>query len=314
MQERHALIIAPLQDIHAFAVQRACNKFGFEATILDTAQYCESFSLSTSISRDSVSTILIASDGRELQLSELSGVWWRRPGRSVIENEWPETIKQAVVNERSHAALGSLLTSVNSFNEIGASRRASYKPNHLFLARQFGLPIPRTLFTNSPKKAAEFIQSLAGSVVYKTFVGQVTGLYETRRWNVEDLARLDTLSACPAIFQEFIPPGYDIRVTIVGDEIFASRMDLDCHSEIVDGRLTTTAITAYSLPDEFAARLKSFVRELGLVYAAIDLRRGKNGDLLFLELNPEGQYLWTEIEAGLEISDAIAKRLCRLRN
>jgi glutathione synthase/RimK-type ligase-like ATP-grasp enzyme len=301
-----------VQDIHAFAVKRECNKLGFEATILDTAQYCEDFSLSSSVSRDYASTIIVNSDGGELELSALSGVWWRRPGRSVIENDWPETIKQAVINERANAVFGSLLTGTNSFNDIGASRRASYKPNHLYRAKQFGFPVPKTLFTNSPKKAVEFVQSLADSVVYKTFVGQLTGLYETRRWTREDLARLDTLSSCPAIFQEFIPGRYDVRVTVVGDEIFASRMELDHHSEIIDGRLTTTAITAYSLPSDFATHLKSFVRELGLVYAAIDLRRSTNGDLFFLEVNPEGQYLWTEIEAGLRISAAIAGRLCRL--
>jgi hypothetical protein len=34
----------------------------------------------------------------------------------------------------------------------------------------------------------------------------------------------------------------------------------------------------------------------------------KNG-LYFFEMNPEGQHLWTEIEAKLPISNEIAKRL-----
>jgi hypothetical protein len=38
------------------------------------------------------------------------------------------------------------------------------------------------------------------------------------------------------------------------------------------------------------------------------LRYG-GGDYTFFELNPEGQYLWTEIESGLPISAEIARRL-----
>jgi hypothetical protein len=45
---------------------------------------------------------------------------------------------------------------------------------------------------------------------------------------------------------------------------------------------------------------------LGLVYGTADLRYNADLGYVFFELNPEGQYLWTEIEAGLPISRAIA--------
>jgi hypothetical protein len=49
------------------------------------------------------------------------------------------------------------------------------------------------------------------------------------------------------------------------------------------------------------------------VYSAIDLRYGSGGEYTFFELNPEGQYLWTEIEAGLPISAEIARRLTGIK-
>ena len=45
---------------------------------------------------------------------------------------------------------------------------------------------------------------------------------------------------------------------------------------------------------------------LGLVNGTADLRYNADLGYVFFELNPEGQYLWTEIEAGLPISRAIA--------
>ena len=41
------------------------------------------------------------------------------------------------------------------------------------------------------------------------------------------------------------------------------------------------------------------IDRLGLVYGTADLRYNADLGYVFFELNPEGQYLWTEIEAGL---------------
>ena len=46
-----------------------------------------------------------------------------------------------------------------------------------------------------------------------------------------------------------------------------------------------------------------------LNYSAIDLIQDKNGDIYFLELNPNGQYLWIEEELKLPISLSIASLL-----
>lgn len=45
---------------------------------------------------------------------------------------------------------------------------------------------------------------------------------------------------------------------------------------------------------------------VGLRYGAFDFRVDRDGAPWFLECNPEGQYLWIEIETGLAISRAIA--------
>ncbi|MCL4392569.1 hypothetical protein M1145_00275 [Patescibacteria group bacterium] len=43
-----------------------------------------------------------------------------------------------------------------------------------------------------------------------------------------------------------------------------------------------------------------------LNYSAIDLMEDKNGKIYFLELNPNGQYLWVENKLDLPISKAMA--------
>ena len=51
------------------------------------------------------------------------------------------------------------------------------------------------------------------------------------------------------------------------------------------------------------------VRRLGLAYGAIDLVLTPDGRYVFLEINPNGQYLWIEQLTGLPISEAIAEWL-----
>ena len=63
------------------------------------------------------------------------------------------------------------------------------------------------------------------------------------------------------------------------------------------------------LPCEVADRCRLLVRELDLLYGAIDLVRTPDGRYVFLEINPNGQYLWIEHDTGLPISAAVATLL-----
>src|SRR5438445_744527 len=39
------------------------------------------------------------------------------------------------------------------------------------------------------------------------------------------LKSLESLEACPVIFQEYVPKAYEIRATVIGDRVFAARID-----------------------------------------------------------------------------------------
>ena len=196
-----------------------------------------------------------------------------------------------------------------SFNSIGSSRAANQKPLQLSLARSAGLQIPKTLVSNDVEAVKAFYADLNGEVIYKIFKGPEMGFYPTRKLTPEDIADLGSLKNCPCIFQEYIPGLYDVRVTVVGDQLFAAKIEYDQEAKSIDSRTTAKSCTRYELPSEVVNRIFALTSQLDLVYSAIDLRRSVGGDYVFFELNPEGQYLWTEIEAGLPISAAIAKVL-----
>ena len=56
-------------------------------------------------------------------------------------------------------------------------------------------------------------------------------------------------------------------------------------------------------------RCADLVATLDLTFGAIDLVLDDHGVLQFLELNPNGEWMWIEDFVGYQISDTIAKFL-----
>ena len=53
---------------------------------------------------------------------------------------------------------------------------------------------------------------------------------------------------------------------------------------------------------------------LNLEYGAIDLIKDRNGNYIFLEINPAGEWAWLENDLGLPISDSFIKLFYRTMN
>jgi glutathione synthase/RimK-type ligase-like ATP-grasp enzyme len=121
------------------------------------------------------------------------------------------------------------------------------------------------------------------------------------------------LSACPAIYQRRIAKQHELRVTVVGDEIFACRIDSQAREESrVDWRAagyTSLDHRACELDEAVADRCRALLRTLGLEIAGLDFIVTPEGETVFLEINAAGQWAWVEQETGLPIAAAIARRL-----
>ena len=60
------------------------------------------------------------------------------------------------------------------------------------------------------------------------------------------------------------------------------------------------------LPAGLEESLHRLMRALGLAFGAIDLIQTPDGEYVFLEINPSGQWLWLDDRLDLGISDAVA--------
>jgi glutathione synthase/RimK-type ligase-like ATP-grasp enzyme len=113
------------------------------------------------------------------------------------------------------------------------------------------------------------------------------------------------------IFQEYIPAGVDLRVTIVGSQVFCGAIHSQAGGYKADFRMEmdTSRIEPSSLPENVERCLLGLMKRLGLVYGAVDLRRTPSGEHVFLEVNTAGQWLFVEQATGQPIAQALAEAL-----
>jgi glutathione synthase/RimK-type ligase-like ATP-grasp enzyme len=194
---------------------------------------------------------------------------------------------------------------------------AENKPLQLMIAKKLGLSVPKTLITNNPDLAYEFYLSQSKSIVLKALVGK--GLpdrrlfYTTRLGSNLKKSEFNSVETTSTYFQEFIEKAYDIRIVVVESNIFSVKIESQEFIESsTDFRATDHKKLKHSiidLPSPLKRCLLKLVKSLGLVHAEIDMCVTKDGKYIFFEINPNGQWLWLELQTGIKISDAFVNAL-----
>jgi hypothetical protein len=156
------------------------------------------------------------------------------------------------------------------------------------------------------------IASDPGQVIRKAFRNIAQAPRETTLVREEDLTMIDAVRYAPVIFQRYVPVELDLRVTVVEDDVFAAaiRSGPDYQADYRLG-LASATVTAYELPHDVAARLLDLMKALRLSFGAIDMRVTPDGEHVFLEVNPAGEYLFISERTGQPIPAAIAASLER---
>jgi glutathione synthase/RimK-type ligase-like ATP-grasp enzyme len=251
------------------------------------------------------------------QLAEFPAVWYRRPVAPRPAPGGPGLDEWAT--RESEEALRGLWRSHEAFwvNHPDDNRRAEFKQAQLLLAHQIGFAVPPTLVTNSGEEAREFAASFPDGVVCKPLrLGRLIHegeekLFMTSRVGKEQLEEFPEAGET-YLLQALIEKRADIRVTVIGERVFAVEIDSQCEeASRVDWRHGGTKLphTPHELPDEVAGLCLSLCAAYALHFGAIDLALCPDGGYTFFEVNPNGQWAWIEQLTGQPLSAAIADLL-----
>ncbi|MBW8481873.1 MvdC/MvdD family ATP grasp protein [Actinomadura parmotrematis] len=262
--------------------------------------------------------LLLHTGDAEHDLSAVTAVWNRRPGRPrAAAATDPEHRDRAESLARIHLAGFLDLLEARWLPARGRVLDAVHnKLTHLVPAVRHGFTVPETVFTNDPGALVPAWHRHGGRLVAKLLQPEecrVDGerhLVYTTEVGRRQLAGRHRVRHEPVILQPYVDKDVELRVTVVGDRVFAAAIDSQASRLTrVDWRHyedESVPYTACELPADVAARCAAYVAACGLSYGALDLIRTPAGEHVFLEINPNGHWGWIEDETGLPIGDAIA--------
>lgn len=273
--------------------------------------------------------ILTSAGGETLDLSQVKAVWYRKIWHLDTPAELDEDFL-AIYRQEYNTVWQLLVDELKDRPWINDFHQAQYvidrKMYQLQKARAAGLVVPDTLFTSDEQAVRDFYHRHNGQVIMKLHGGlqrnmhgrgaffPATFLQET------DLAGLQSLIYCPMIFQQTISKAYELRVVYVAGRFFTGRIDTAVvASQYEDGSVTTDWRThtgasqwqSYELPNGLKEKLHTLMQSLQLSFGAIDIIRQPDGEYVFLEVNPQGEWGMLQRDLHYPIAETIADTLIR---
>jgi glutathione synthase/RimK-type ligase-like ATP-grasp enzyme len=194
-------------------------------------------------------------------------------------------------------------------NPLASRPRAELKGVQLREAARAGLTVPPTLLSNDPAKIRRFLEEHRGRAIYKPFypaqwdTDDRVAVLLTSDVEAEDLPGDETLRLTPGIFQAKVAKAHELRVTVMGAHVTTARLlSQEVEAAHLDWRAAGAQIRVEPdrLPEEVERACLRLMESLGIVFGAFDFIVTPEGEHVFLEVNPAGQFLWVE-ESSPEI-------------
>lgn len=264
--------------------------------------------------------------GLTVKGSEITSIWDRRPEapKELLINS-TEEINKLNLNE----AVGFLsflryyLKDVFSIGSIVNDRYASSKMLQIRIAQQVGLEVPSSCFSNNKPDLIGFAKGYQELILKpidgfshvsdneQEYVFYSKKIASDSLMDIPDDAFIQSIS----FLQNYVEKAYEVRVTVVGRKVFGCKIDSQA-MEDEQGRIDwrqgfdhNIKHEAIELPLDIEHKCVAFLKKMGLNFGAFDFIVTPDNRYVFLECNPNGQWLWIEILTGQKISEAIADAL-----
>ncbi|MBM3271360.1 MAG: hypothetical protein FJZ01_27305 [Candidatus Sericytochromatia bacterium] len=303
-------LIGQAGEPHCLQVQRALASLGAEGVLIDASN----FDAERRFGQDEACLLYNGEDAESFGAFYLRSILSPVPTVYVEDDQYKlyEDWHQSYMLAREKHGfllawlLGLMAAGRPVINPPHLGTLSLLKPYQLLRLKQQGFPTPRTLVTNDPAAAREFVARV-GAAIAKPVIGGAFAQEVTPA----TLERLDMIRTAPVTFQERIA-GPDIRVTAVAGQILSS---VEIESDVLDFRAAEGYergdgnLTPAPLPDPVARMVLAAMEASHLGFSAVDLKRRGPDDYVILELNFSPAFLWIEARTGHPISEGLARYL-----
>ncbi|MCR9129217.1 MAG: hypothetical protein NXI12_06820 [Alphaproteobacteria bacterium] len=298
------VIAAFAGDIHSISVHLALRARGVRTVLVDfgSLPFC---SITTTCNSGSAK-IAASTRSASVELGEAEVIWNRRtkaPSFDGLDGRDREFAEREA-EEFFHNFVSQLAHAI-WVNPMSRTRSERSKIAQLNAASEFGLTTPETIISND----LDAIEQLLAEAPDEEFVckpftpaswHEGGALFElmTRPLDREALDAIKSGFLLPLIVQRRVEKREEVRVTCFGRHQVAVAIASQRFSvSSVDWRhlhprhLTPKAI---EIPPEIASGIERLMRRLDIVFGCFDFIIDQDGCWVFLEVNPQGQFLFLE--------------------
>ncbi|MFF0594237.1 ATP-grasp ribosomal peptide maturase [Streptomyces antibioticus] len=315
------LIVTSLEDVTADLVITALNEREVPVARVDPADIGPDLTFGARIGAGAATWGgVLRTASREVELGEVAAVYYRRPTPYAARFVHLPAQQRDFATAEARHGLGGILHNLHGaryVNHPAAVSRADFKPAQLQRFAELGLTIPATLVTNNAEQARRFAAE-HDRIIYKPFRGLPAGEdgHSGAIWaqRVDPDTFDNSITVMPHLFQAEIHKTADVRVTVVGQQVFASRVETpDGALDWRRGDWNKLIHTPLGVPGSIEAALHSYLASFGLAFGCFDfaLTGGEHlpASWTALECNPNGQWGW--LPDAPAITEAFAEILTR---
>jgi len=315
--KKKVLILTHQNDPHAFSVREYLDQIGIKNFTIVTETFLRDCKINFS-SRELVYSV--EQEGEVIHLDSSWNIWNRRVMIPDREKGIPKDLQNLVIDECEKTWDNLLISHPGKVvNRPQNHFYANNKLDQIKFALQKGILVPDTIVTTDPSKLREFYELHGGNICFKLQKGAVVRTPEgnkvvyTNKVTNEQMKHASLVSSHPSLFQEYIDKDFEVRVistdrTSTGIAIHSQ----DSEISKVDYRrydLENVRYHQIDLPPEIRTFCSDMLQHYGLHFGAFDFIYSKNGRYCFLELNPNGQWLWLQEKSGYDLTKEIAENL-----
>ena len=237
MMANTILFIGGTEDPHIQEVDKHIKTMDSEAKVVLFNPGCGSHSIEIAAGKLGPNCTIVVDDER-ITAESVRSVWYRwAPAvfKADQDAEDPKDLQAFIATDFASKEWSSVIRSLASYlpharwvNPVDAEEMINCKPHQMKLAQQVGLTVPQTNITNNPAAVGKLFEQVDhGRVIFKslTRLSLPSKMLLTSEITKEfPTVSRSSITQCPAIYQELIERESDLRITVIGREVFVVRI------------------------------------------------------------------------------------------
>lgn len=263
---------------------------------------------------------------RLYSLGDFTSIWYRRSWLALEKVDFVSSLDEQFnnqVNDQLKSEIYYLTDFIDKFFfDKMLNRRTDVMLNKLNVLKysvQYGLKIPKTYIISNKEKLAEILNEQKKLITKNFSPGIFVGFNQhflngyTLEVTNEMINELPD-NFHPTLFQEFIKKAFEVRSFYLNGSFFSSAiLSQNDEKTMIDFRNYNfekpNRTPPYNIPDVITKKLSNLMNKLELQSGSIDLLVSPEGEFIFLEINPIGQFSQVSKPCNYHLEKRIAESL-----